>query len=47
MNRVEQVEKRVSRREDKVEKLDKLIKDHERMLRKYECNMEGIWDTME
>jgi hypothetical protein len=33
---VEQVENRVSVTEDKVEELDQILKDHERMLRKYE-----------
>jgi hypothetical protein len=32
--------------EDKVEKVDQRVKDHERMLRKYEWNMQDIWDTM-
>jgi hypothetical protein len=36
---VEQVENRISGTEDKVEELDQTIKDHERMLRKYELNM--------
>jgi wobble nucleotide-excising tRNase len=43
---VEQVENRVSEMEDKVEKLDQTVKDHERMLRKYEWNIQDIWDTM-
>jgi hypothetical protein len=30
--------------EDKVEELDQTIKDHERMPRKYEWNMQDIWD---
>jgi hypothetical protein len=33
---VEQVENRVSGMEDKVEELDQTVKDHERLLRKYE-----------
>jgi hypothetical protein len=32
--------------EDKVEELNQTVKDHERMLRKYEWNMQDIWDTM-
>jgi hypothetical protein len=32
--------------EDKVDKLDQTIKDHERMLRKYKWNMQDISDTM-
>jgi uncharacterized coiled-coil protein SlyX len=46
VNRVEQVENRVSVMKDKVEELDKTVKDHKGMLRKYEWNMQGIWDTM-
>jgi uncharacterized coiled-coil protein SlyX len=46
VNRVEQVENRVSGTEDKVEELDQTVKDHERMLRKCEWNMQVIWDTM-
>jgi uncharacterized coiled-coil protein SlyX len=45
-NRVEQIENWVSGTEDKVEELDQTIKDHEKMLRKYECNRKDIWDTM-
>jgi hypothetical protein len=37
-----QVENRVSGTEDKVEELDQTVKDHERMLRKYEWNMQVI-----
>jgi hypothetical protein len=37
VNRVEQVENRVKGTEDKAE-LDQTVKDHERMLRKYEWN---------
>jgi hypothetical protein len=44
---VEQVEYRVSGTEDKVEELDQTIKDHERMLRKYEWNRQNIWDTIQ
>jgi hypothetical protein len=33
--------------EDKVEELDQKVKDHERMLRKYEWNMQDICETME
>jgi uncharacterized coiled-coil protein SlyX len=43
---VEQVENRVSRTEDRVEEFNQIVKDHEKMLRKYEWNMQGIWDTM-
>jgi hypothetical protein len=32
--------------EDKVEELYQIEKDHERMLRKWECNMQEMWDTM-
>jgi hypothetical protein len=32
--------------EDKVVELDQTINDYERMLRKYEWNMQGICDTM-
>jgi predicted nucleic acid-binding Zn-ribbon protein len=46
VNRVEQTENRVSGMEDKLKKLEETVKDHERMLRKYEWNMQGIWDTM-
>jgi predicted nucleic acid-binding Zn-ribbon protein len=46
-NRVEQVENRVSGMEGKVKEVDQtVIKDHERMLRKYEWNIQHIWDTM-
>jgi DNA repair ATPase RecN len=45
-NKVDQDENRVSGTEDKVVELDQIIKDHERMLRKYKWNMEDIWDTM-
>jgi hypothetical protein len=44
-NRVEEVENSVKNR-DKVEELDQTIKDYEKMLRKYEWNMQDIWDTM-
>jgi hypothetical protein len=43
---VEQVENRVSGTEDKVEELGQTVKDRERMLRKYEGNMQDIWDIM-
>jgi uncharacterized coiled-coil protein SlyX len=43
---VEQVEIIVSVKEDKVEELNQTVKDHERMLRKYEWEMQDIWDTM-
>jgi ferritin-like metal-binding protein YciE len=39
---VEQIEKRVSGTKDKVEELDQTVKDHEKMLRKYEWNMQDI-----
>jgi uncharacterized coiled-coil protein SlyX len=39
---VEQVENRVSGKEDKVEELEQTVKDHERMLRKYKWNMQDI-----
>jgi methyl-accepting chemotaxis protein len=42
-NRVEQAENRVSGTEDRVARI---VKDHEKMLRKYEWNMQDIWDTM-
>jgi septal ring factor EnvC (AmiA/AmiB activator) len=37
---------RVSRTEDKEEKLAQTLKDHEKMLREYKGNMQAIWDTM-
>jgi hypothetical protein len=43
---VEQTENRASGTEDNVEELDQTVKDHERMLRKYEWNIQDIWDTM-
>jgi hypothetical protein len=43
---VEPVENRVSGTEHKVEELDQTVKDHERTLRKYEWNIQDIWDTM-
>jgi hypothetical protein len=42
----EKSENRLSGTEDKVEKLDQTVKTHERMLRKYEWNMQDIWDAM-
>jgi hypothetical protein len=36
---VEQAENTVSGTEDRVEELDQKVKDHEKMLRKYEWNM--------
>jgi hypothetical protein len=39
---VEQVENRVSGMEEKVDKLDQTVKDHERMLRKYKWKMQDI-----
>jgi uncharacterized coiled-coil protein SlyX len=46
VNRVEQVENTVIGTEDKVEELDQIVKDHEKMLRKYQWNMKDFWDTM-
>jgi wobble nucleotide-excising tRNase len=43
---VEQFENIASGMEDKVDKLDQTVKDHERMLKKYEWNIEDIQDTM-
>jgi hypothetical protein len=43
---VEQVENRVSGTEGRVEELNQKVKDHVKMLRKYEWNMQDIWDTM-
>jgi hypothetical protein len=43
---VEQVENKVPGTKDKVEELDQTVKDYERMLRKYEQNMQDIWDTI-
>jgi uncharacterized coiled-coil protein SlyX len=31
---------------EKVEELDETVKEHEKVLRKYEWNMQDIWDTM-
>jgi predicted nucleic acid-binding Zn-ribbon protein len=45
-NTVEQVENRVSGMEDKAEKLYQTIINRERMLRKYEWNIQDIWDIM-
>jgi hypothetical protein len=39
---MEQVENRVSGMEDKVEELDQIVKDHERMLRKYKWKKQEI-----
>jgi uncharacterized coiled-coil protein SlyX len=44
---VEKVEKRVSGTEDKVEELDQTVKEYEKVLRKYEWNMQDIWDTIQ
>jgi hypothetical protein len=44
---MEQVENRVQGTEDKVEELDQTVKDHDRILRKYEWNMQDIWDTLQ
>jgi uncharacterized coiled-coil protein SlyX len=46
VNRGEQVENRVSGSEDNVEELDQTVKDHKRMLRKYEWNMKHIQEIM-
>jgi prophage DNA circulation protein len=46
VNRADHIENRISGTEDKVEELDQTEKDHEKMLRKYEWNMQDIWDTM-
>jgi uncharacterized coiled-coil protein SlyX len=46
VNRVEQAENRVSGTEDKIEELNQTVKNHEKMLRKYEWNMQDIWNTM-
>jgi uncharacterized coiled-coil protein SlyX len=43
---VEKVENRVSGTENKVEELDQIVKDHERMLKKCKWNMQDVWDTM-
>jgi hypothetical protein len=42
---VEQVENTVS--EWETEELDQTLEKHERMLRKYEWNMQDIWDTLQ
>jgi DNA repair ATPase RecN len=44
---VEQAEDTVSGTENRVEELDQRVQDHEKMLRKYEWNMQDIWDTHE
>jgi uncharacterized coiled-coil protein SlyX len=46
VSRVEQVENRVSGTKGKVEELDQIVKEHEKILRKYEWDMQDIWDTM-
>jgi hypothetical protein len=43
---VKKVENRVLGTEDIVEELDQTVKYHERMIRKYEWNMQDIWGTM-
>jgi uncharacterized coiled-coil protein SlyX len=43
---VEQVENRVSGTEDEVEELDQTVEDHKKVLRKYEWNMQDVWDTI-
>jgi hypothetical protein len=40
-----QAENKVSGTEHRVE-LDQIVKDHEKMLRKYEWYLQDIWDTM-
>jgi uncharacterized coiled-coil protein SlyX len=45
-SRVELVESRVSGMEDKIEELYQSVKDHEKLLRKYEWNMQYLWDTI-
>jgi hypothetical protein len=45
-NRVNQVVNGVSRTEGKVEELDQTVKDDEKILRKYEWNMQDFWNTM-
>jgi DNA repair ATPase RecN len=47
VTRVDQVENGGSVMEDKVEELDQTLKEHEKMLRKYEWNMQDIWNTIE
>jgi DNA repair ATPase RecN len=47
VTRVDQVENGGSVMEDKVEELDQTVKEHEKMLRKYEWNMQDIWNTIE
>jgi hypothetical protein len=32
--------------EDKVEELGPSVKDHEKMIRKYEWNRQDLWDTI-
>jgi uncharacterized coiled-coil protein SlyX len=39
---MKQVETRISGKEEKVDELDQTVKDHEKMLRKYEWNMQDI-----
>jgi hypothetical protein len=39
---VEQVENRVSGTNE----LDQTVKDHKKMLRKYDWNMQDVWDTI-
>jgi hypothetical protein len=46
VNKVEQVEHRVSGTEDKVEKLDQRVNYHEKNLRKYKWNLKDTWDNM-
>jgi hypothetical protein len=45
VNRVDQVENRVSGTGNKVEELDQTVKTTWKMLRKYEWYMQDIWDT--
>jgi hypothetical protein len=46
VNRVEQVENKISGTKDKIEELDQTVKDHKRILRKYEWTMQDTLDTM-
>jgi archaellum component FlaC len=43
---VEQVENKISGTKDKIEELDQTVKDHKRILRKYEWTMQDTWNTM-
>jgi hypothetical protein len=39
---MEQAESRVSGTDDKIEELDQIVQDYEKMLRKYKWNMQDI-----